>query len=124
MTLNEQFATPQAYIDHLNAQQPEGSTFKLVYSDYMGETAQDVADYLDMASFSDWYKDVNGFRPRGFTLEQARDWMERERANPTPLDEDDDFDVPAHVLADEETIDFRPFNTAVMAELRDRLPRG
>ena len=123
MTLNEQFATPQAYVDHLNAQSPNGFC-TLVYSEYMGATAQDVADYLDMSTFSDWYKDVNGFRPRGYTLEEARDWMDRERANPTPLDEDD-FDVPAHVLADEEPpISFQPFNTAAMAELRSRLPKG
>jgi len=86
--LNDQFATPEAYVDHLNAQSPE-SFCTLVYSEHMGSTAQDVADYLDMCTFSDWYKEVAGFRPRGYTLEQAREWMAREQANPS-----DSFDCP------------------------------
>lgn len=28
--------------------------------------------------YSDWYKDVNGFRPRGHSREQAISWMEYE----------------------------------------------
>jgi hypothetical protein len=57
----------------------------------MGPTSQDVTDYLDLCTFSDWYKDVNGFRPRGYTLEQARAWMASESANPTPIEDDEDF---------------------------------
>lgn len=72
--LNTEFATPQAYVDHLNGQTP-GSNFELVYGEHMGSTAQDVADYLDMATFSNCYKDQYGFRPRGYTLEQAREWL-------------------------------------------------
>jgi len=72
--LNTEFATPQAYVDHLNGQTLD-SSFELVYGEHMGSTAQDVADYLDMAAFSNCYKDRNGFRPRGYTLEQAREWL-------------------------------------------------
>lgn len=88
--LNDQFATPEAYVDHLNAQNPSFCT--LVYGDHMGPTAQDVADYLDLCTFSDWYKDVNGIRPRGYTLEAAREWMAREQANPTPMYDYEDYD--------------------------------
>ncbi len=72
--LNSEFATPQAYVDHLNGQHPD-SSFELVYGEHMGSTAQDVADYLDMAAFSNCYKDKYGVRPRGYTLEQAREWL-------------------------------------------------
>jgi hypothetical protein len=93
--LNDQFATPEAYVDHLNAQSPE-SFCTLVYGDHMGPTAQDVADYLDMASFSCWYKEVTGCRPRGYSVEQARAWMAREQANPTPSQDDEDhYTAPA-----------------------------
>ena len=97
--LNDQFATPEAYVDHLNAQNPESFCI-LVYSEDMGSTAQDVADYLDMCTFSDWYKEVAGFRPRGYSLEQAREWMAREQANPTPMDDDEDsYMAPAAPVA-------------------------
>lgn len=34
------------------------------------------ADLFDI--FSDWYKDINGFRPRGWTREDIISWMEYE----------------------------------------------
>lgn len=79
-TLNSEFATPQAYVDHLNGQHPD-SFCTLVYGEHMGTTAQDVADYLDMATFSDGYKSLYGVRPRGYTLEQAREWLANEAAH-------------------------------------------
>ena len=35
----------------------------------------------DMASFSDWFKSVVGFRPTGYTLEEAREWMATQSAS-------------------------------------------
>ena len=42
------------------------------------DTPELLGEYMDRVTFSDWYKDVNGFRPRGWKLEDMRDWMDRE----------------------------------------------
>lgn len=42
-------------------------------------TPEELDDHLDWGTFSDVYKDVNGFRPgAGWTLTQAREWLSGE----------------------------------------------
>ena len=48
------------------------------YDMYGYTTVEEYEEHRDMAEFSDWYKEENGIRPRGFTVKEAREWMERE----------------------------------------------
>jgi hypothetical protein len=48
------------------------------FSLYGISTVEAFEEHMDMATFSDWYKEENGFRPRGYTVKEAREWMERE----------------------------------------------
>lgn len=71
----------QAHIDRLNAEARErGSCCELADADHFRgygiETPQELDDYMDLATYSDWYKDRYGFRPRSVTVEEARRQME------------------------------------------------
>jgi hypothetical protein len=48
------------------------------FSLYGISTVEAFEEHMDMETFSDWYKEENGFRPRGYTVTEAREWMERE----------------------------------------------
>jgi hypothetical protein len=48
------------------------------YDMYGYTTVEEYEEHRDMAEFSDWYKEENGIRPRGFTVKEARAWMARE----------------------------------------------
>ena len=57
-------------------------TFRLIEdSDYWSNlgihTARELVVSLDMSSFSDCYKEENGFRPRGWEYDDAMRWMDR-----------------------------------------------
>ena len=48
------------------------------FSLYGISTVEAFEEHMDMETFSDWYKEENGFRPRGYTVKDARKWMARE----------------------------------------------
>lgn len=51
------------------------------YAEHYGITTVDgLREMLDMSTFSDWFKDMHGCRPRGYTIKEARAWMERMKA--------------------------------------------
>ncbi len=86
--------TASEYAYHLNEQARQahptaGGYFTLTVAqahwDAFGiSTGQELADHLTRATFSDMYKERNGFRPRGWTMEAIRSWL----ANPPALDDD------------------------------------
>lgn len=48
---------------------------------------------------SDWYKDLNGVRPRQFSRDDRTAllaWIQGEITNPTPMDEDDSYEGEWH----------------------------
>ena len=64
------------------------------FSLYGISTVEAFEEHMDMATFSDWYKEENGFRPRGYTVKEAREWMaweirtEEERKDREKADEE------------------------------------
>lgn len=50
--------------------------------------------------YSDWYKDVNGFRPRGHSREQAISWMEYESKPEVQAERRAQWDAEAAWLAE------------------------
>lgn len=50
--------------------------------------------------YSDWYKDVNGFRPRGHSRKQAISWMEYESKPEVQAERRTQWDAEAAWLAE------------------------
>lgn len=74
--------TSSQYAAFLNREAGEENSFRVTedadfWADLGIQTARDLAVSLNMSNFSDCYKEENGFRPRGWTYDDAMQWMDR-----------------------------------------------
>lgn len=82
-TLAEQGITTAAQCASKFNEEADDNAFRLVedsdhWSNLGIHTARELIVSLDMSSFSDCYKEENGFRPRGWEYDRAMRWMDRQ----------------------------------------------